>query len=158
MLKLRRSKHEKWKDRLRFIIKTKLTSLEHRFIKRITTLILASDHVISKVNWSDQFWKWIVQLKWQVICKKNWQFSIFTYFKYPAQSHYHTYETYRIFKFTDRLLMGFFFYRVGPVLPDVIHHWNTVFLSSMPERTIREFTHASPHFKRNMLSTLLLKK
>ena len=53
-------------------LETKLAILEHSFyltISTIATLILARDHVIFKVSWSDQFWKWVLKLKWQVLYK-----------------------------------------------------------------------------------------
>ena len=43
--------------------------MEHTFTYNCH-ILFANNYVIFKVSWSDQFWKWTVKLKWQVLCKK----------------------------------------------------------------------------------------
>ena len=47
----------------------KNSQLRTSIILTIATLILSSDHLLFKVNKSDQFWKRTVKLLWQLLCK-----------------------------------------------------------------------------------------
>ena len=49
-------------------------------VNNFATLILASDHVIFKVSWSDQFWKQTVKLKCYVKCLGYFKLSSYMIF------------------------------------------------------------------------------
>ena len=69
---LKRWKHENRTGRLSLeILKQNLPAYNVALINNCHLNFCKRDHVIFKDSWSDQFWKWTIKLKWQVLCKKT---------------------------------------------------------------------------------------